>query len=102
MRPAHSKRSNRRSAKPAAIVDRPQPALLEPLAVRAPTAARLLSMGERTIWTWINDGRLKAHRVSGRITLVSMASIRAMLDAPSRPPRKRPSAAKEATTAVQP
>ncbi len=51
---------------------------LEPLAVRPAQAARLLSIGERTLWTWIGNGRLRVSRVGG-ITLVHMTSIRALL-----------------------
>jgi hypothetical protein len=56
------------------------PSPLEPLAVRPAQAARLLSVSERTIWTHIAKGQLKVSRI-GNITLVHVASIRALLDA---------------------
>lgn len=81
MRQPHAKRL----AKPklAPVADRPP--LPEPLAVRPAQAARLLSMSERTIWTYIRDGRLRVSRI-GNITLISMVSIRALLDAPAQRP----------------
>ena len=50
-------------------------------------AARPCSMSERSIWSRIAGGRLVVTRV-GRITLVCVASIHALLDAPSAAPGK--------------
>lgn len=87
MRHTVSKRPTKRLATP----DRPPPSIghnhppLEPLVVRPKQAARLLSMSERTIWTHIGQGRLEVSRV-GHITLIHMASIRALLRAQSATP----------------
>lgn len=81
MRSTHAKRR----AKPSATKQRntpPLPPPIEPLVVRPAQAARLLAMSERTVWTYIAQGRLKVSRV-GNITLVHMVSIRALLGEPS-------------------
>lgn len=73
MRTTHAKQSA--TPKPAPVSARPLP---EPLAVRVPTAAHLLSMSERSVWYLIAKGKLAAVRV-GAITLITTASIRALL-----------------------
>jgi hypothetical protein len=76
MRHPHAKRPAKPKFAPV-VPDRPPP--MEPLAVRPAQAAHLLSMSQRTIWTHIAKRRLTVSRVGG-ITLVHMASIRALLD----------------------
>jgi hypothetical protein len=82
MRNPHPKRS---ATKPNAAI------VADPLAkvVRVPLAARMMAMSERSVWSLIAAGRLAVTRVNG-ITLVRTASIDALLDGPSDPPREVP------------
>lgn len=77
------------------------PPTMEPFAVRVPQAARLLSVCERSIWSWIAEGRLTAYRVSDRITLVGVASIRALLDSGGSVAPRTFGRRKEAATTAQ-
>ena len=75
--------TSKRTADPSASHHRvgpPKPPPIEPLVVRPKQAAILLAMSERTLWTYISEGRLTVSRV-GNMTLVHMNSIRALLDA---------------------
>ncbi len=60
----------------------------EVLAVRVPQAALALSVSERLIWAWLENGRLQAVRLGDRTTLVTMASIRALLASATGIPAK--------------
>lgn len=89
MRDTVSKRSTEGLAKSGARPSKPPPIghslppPIEPLVLRPKQAARALSVSERTLWTLIGTGRLEVSRVGG-VTLVHMASIRALL-APAAP-----------------
>ena len=76
MRSTHAKQSA--APKRVPVSARPLP---EPLAVRVPAAAHLLSMSERSVWYLIAKGKLAVVRV-GAITLITTASIRALLGSP--------------------
>jgi excisionase family DNA binding protein len=52
---------------------------VDPLAVRIPTAARLLDTPERTIGAWLREGRLSGVKV-GRSWRVRVSDIKALLD----------------------
>lgn len=49
-----------------------------PLAVRAKQAAKLLSLSERTLWSWTNAGRIK-HVRAGRIILYRLCDLEEFL-----------------------
>jgi excisionase family DNA binding protein len=49
---------------------------LEPLDVTVPEAARLLSMGETTIWRLVASGELESYQI-GKSRRVTLAGIRA-------------------------
>lgn len=97
MRHTGSKRSAK--PKPAVPVTDRRP-FLEPLAVRPAQAAHLLSVSERTLWTLISKGRFQVSRI-GNVTLISMKSIRALLDDEAPPPRDVRRLAKESAAAAE-
>jgi excisionase family DNA binding protein len=53
-------------------------ALSPVMAVRPREAARLLSVSERVVWSWIAKGKLKVTRVGGG-TLISAVSLRRLV-----------------------
>ena len=46
-----------------------------------PELAAYLQVGRRTISTWIGQGRLKAHRLSNRVTVIEPREVQRFLDA---------------------
>jgi hypothetical protein len=92
VRPPHAKKPKPNLAQN--VSDRPLP---EPLAVRVPQAAHMLSISERSVWYLISTGKLTVARI-GSITLITMASIRTLLDGGVAPRLDVRRAAKEITT----
>ncbi|HMP00941.1 MAG TPA: helix-turn-helix domain-containing protein [Gemmatales bacterium] len=56
----------------------------EPLLVDLRTAARLLSVSVRTLWSMTTDGRLPHVKIGAR-RLLRMTDLRAYVDAAARP-----------------
>lgn len=63
------------------LSNQPLPPLSEPLAVRPPEAARLLSVSEGAIRALVARGRLVAIRPLGHVMLVPMWSLRRLIGA---------------------
>jgi hypothetical protein len=55
------------------------PPPVEVLAARVGDAARMAGVSPRTVWSWVNEGRLRVVRPGPRTTLVLVSSIRALL-----------------------
>lgn len=65
----------------AVLVTRTVAPPLQPEWVRPTAAATLLGVGRRCVNNWIEDGRLEATRLANNVTLVSVASIHALIEA---------------------
>jgi hypothetical protein len=76
-----AKRSLKKRSAKIPLANRPSP--IEPLGLRVPHAAHVLSISERTLWDYIRDGRVEVVRPSAGITLVLMCSIRKLIGAPA-------------------
>jgi excisionase family DNA binding protein len=53
---------------------------VDPLAVKIPTAARMMDMSPSTVAAWLRDGRLPGRKV-GRSWRVRVSDLRALVDA---------------------
>jgi excisionase family DNA binding protein len=51
---------------------------IRPLAVRPPDAARILGVGERTLWEWTRQGRIRCLKAGG-VKLYRVADLEAFL-----------------------
>jgi excisionase family DNA binding protein len=56
-----------------------QPAALEPLAVRIPTAMQLIGVRRSTVYALIKAGKLRTVKL-GRATLITMISLRLLVE----------------------
>jgi hypothetical protein len=61
-----------------APADRPPP--IEPLAVRPKKVAQALDVSERTVWDYIREGKLEVVRPSANITLITVRSMRRLVE----------------------
>lgn len=58
-----------------------QPAPLDPLAVRIPTAMQLIGVRRSTVYVLIKSGELRTVKL-GRATLITMSSLRRLVAPP--------------------
>jgi hypothetical protein len=68
-----------------------QESAINPLAITFPTAKKISGLGLTTLWKLAKEGRIELVRV-GRRTLITYASLRALLTPPAAPhpePRRR-------------
>src|SRR5690606_24862505 len=52
---------------------------IRPLAVRPPDAAWILGVGERTLWQWTKEGRIRCLKAGG-VKLYRLSDLEAFLD----------------------
>ena len=49
--------------------------------MRAKDAAKFLGCGLSTIWLWVKQGKIKAYRISDRVTIFKRSELEAFINA---------------------
>jgi len=49
--------------------------------MRAKDAAKFLGCGLSTIWLWVKQGKLKAYKISDRVTIFKRSELEAFINA---------------------
>lgn len=75
------------STSPSAIALEQFTTLPDEAGVRMPTACCLMSCSPATIWRLVKTGTIKARKVSNRVTVFNVGSIRAVLNGEANTPK---------------